>query len=77
MQKQLSLGWLIPGIFLRIAVLKNYKITLENISGGGLQVLRKALISINNKFAFLVNTNERENMLISCLNWLAFDIFTT
>ena len=50
--------------------LKNSEIPQENIGDEDLQVLRKSLLlQIYNKFIFLINTTEWDNMLISYSNW--------
>ena len=50
--------------------LKNSEIPQENIGDEDLQVLRKSLLlEIYNKFIFLINTTEWDNMLISYSNW--------
>ena len=56
--------------------LKNSEIPQENIGDEDLQVLRKSLLlEIYNKFIFLINTTEWDNMLISYSNWQTFNIF--
>ena len=50
--------------------LKNSEIPQENIGDEDLQVLRKSLLlEIYNKFIFLINTTEWDNMLIPYSNW--------
>ena len=56
--------------------LKNSEIPQENIGDEDLQVLRKSLLlEIYNKFIFLINTTEWDNMLISYSNCWTFNIF--
>ena len=52
------------------------EVSWENVSGGGLWVFRKASFEhLHDKFIFVINLTEQDNILISYLNWLTFDIF--
>ena len=58
-------------MFFETAGLKNSEISKKSIGDWDLQVFRKALLlEVYNKFMFLINTTEYDNMLMFYSNWL-------
>ena len=64
-------------MFFETASLKNSDISKKSIGDWDLQVFRKALLlEVYNKFMFLINTTEYDNMLMfTQTDWLIFNIF--
>ena len=64
-------------MFFETAGLKNSDISKKSIGDWDLQVFRKALLlEVYNKFMFLINTTEYDNMLMfTQTDWLIFNIF--